>query len=607
MQKDIEKLRYFLKQFTPVSEMYGKKTVLANIDKSIEMVCQKTTVLFCGEFKRGKSSLINALLQDSLCPTDIGIATAVVTRIMYGTTKRAVRYYGDMLKGKENLKKEEIAWDDISKYTVGDILDIDYTVQMDLYYPSEFLKDGIIIIDTPGIGGLDPRHGTLTKSALQTADTAIFITDASEPVTQSEVDFYRDHVLANCANNVILVNKSDELISDELNTHINTTKRALINGAKTEVLPVSAMNWLLYNQFGTPEFGESSHREEVIRAIRDCVNAYRKEQLINLRDALVSEIDSLLQYIGEEKKQLHSDANDQDKAIANYQKQMAELAAFRNELSNPTSPLRLKVNAIFEDARNEVLNLISHESTVLTTTTFDNLLESEQGLSNDGKWLVAQINDKIQDLSSKINYNTRDAFEKISATLDKELPSVLSTSAYGVSDELKTHDPFNSQLAFSVAGKLAQGGIIAAATAVGVEWLMPAAISSVIPGVGLIVGLATAGALIWKRLKQENEQQKKIKIRQQVLPNINIALTDLRNQTTTQFSKFHQGLLETLQVMITEAESRLKSLQESIAKSRVSQKELAEMLSTIEQREKFLTTMSAQCKLLYAHPFTQND
>ena len=86
--------------------MYGKKTVLANIDKSIEMVCQKTTVLFCGEFKRGKSSLINALLQDSLCPTDIGIATAVVTRIMYGTTKKAVRYYGDMLKGKENLKKD---------------------------------------------------------------------------------------------------------------------------------------------------------------------------------------------------------------------------------------------------------------------------------------------------------------------------------------------------------------------------------------------------------------------------------------------------------------------------------------------------------------------
>ena len=136
---------------------------------------------------------------------------------------------------------------------------------------------------------------------------------------------------------------------------------------------------------------------------------------------------------------------------------------------------------------------------------------------------------------------------------------------------------------------------------------MPAALSSLIPGVGIVVGIATAGALIWKRLKQENEQQKKIKIRQQVLPNINIALTDLRNQTTTQFSKFHQGLLETLQVMITEAESRLKSLQGSIAKSRVSQKELAEMLSTIEQREKFLNTISAQCKLLYTNPFTQND
>ena len=139
MQQDIEKLRCFLKQLTPISEKYGKKAVLANIDESLDMVCQKTSVLFCGEFKRGKSSLINALLQDSLCPTDIGIATAVVTRIMCGESKKAVRYYGDMLKGKDNLKKEEIAWNDISKYTVGDVLDIDYTVQMDLYYPSEYL------------------------------------------------------------------------------------------------------------------------------------------------------------------------------------------------------------------------------------------------------------------------------------------------------------------------------------------------------------------------------------------------------------------------------------------------------------------------------------
>ena len=607
MQIDMNKLKYFLKQFAPISEMYGKKAVLVSIEESLDVLSKKTSVLFCGEFKRGKSSLINALLKDNLCPTDIGIATAVVTRIMFGPTKKAIRYYGNALLGVENLKTEEISWEDIAKYTVGDVLDIDYTVQMDLYYPSDFLKDGIVIIDTPGIGGLDPRHGTLTKSALQSADVAVFITDASEPVTQSEVDFYKEYVLSNCPHNVILVNKADELVSEELKTHIDTTKRTLISGINAEVLPVSAMNWLMYNQFSSVEFKDNSHCDDVLRGISNCVDSFRKEQLVKLRDALVSEIESVLENVAEEKGNLHADEAEQDQIIERLQKQMAELVAFRKEISNPTSPIRLRVDAIYEDVRNEVLSLLSHESIVLTTTTFDSLIDSENGLSNDGKWLVAQINDRIQDLSCKINTQTRDAFNKISADLDKEMPSVFATSSYGVSDNLKTHDPFNSQLAFSVAGKLAQGGIIAAATAIGVEWLMPAAISSVIPGVGWIVGLATAGALIWKRLTQENEQQKKMKIRQQVLPNINIALTDLRNQTNNQFTKFRQGLLETLQVMITEAETRLKSLQNSIENSRVSKKKLADMRSTIEQRERFLHTLAAQCKLIYSKPYVPND
>ena len=599
MQKEVEKLRYFLKQITPIYDMYGKKTVLANIDKSIDMVCQNTSVLFCGEFKRGKSSLINALLQDNLCPTDIGIATAVVTRIMYGATKKAVRYYGDMLNGYESLKTEEIAWDDISKYTVGDILDIDYTVQMDLYYPSEFLKDGIIIIDTPGIGGLDPRHGTLTKSALQSADVAVFITDASEPVTQSEVDFYKEHVLSNCPHNIILVNKADELVSEELKTHIETTKRSLISGINAEVIPVSAMNWLMYNQFSSVEFKDNSHCDDVLRGISNCINSYRKEQLIKLRDAIIEEINFVLKNVEEEKNNLHADSTNQDKTIEKYQKQMAELITFKNDISNPTSSLRLKVNNLFEDAKNNVLNLLSHESVVLTSTTFDELIESEKGLSNDGKWIVAQINDKIHDLSNNINSHSREVCINMSNALNKELPGVLPVSFDKISDNLKIHNPFNSQQAFSLVTKLTPGSILGAIAGVGAEML--------IPGVGLAVGLATAGALIWKRVRQENEQQKRVLIKQQLLPKINIAMTDLRNETTTQLSKFHQGLLETLQVMITEAEERLKSLQESITKSRVSQKELAEMLSSIEQRKKFLTTLLNQCKLLYTNPFTRND
>ena len=166
MTSDSKKIRSFIKQLSPIIQQYGKHAVVNEVSKSIDRIDNATSILFCGEFKRGKSSLINAILGENICPTDIGIATAVVTRIMYGSTKKAIRYYGDLLEGEKALNKEEIAWDDIQNYTVGDVISIGSTVQMDLYYPSDFLKDGIVIIDTPGIGGLDPRHANLTAMAL---------------------------------------------------------------------------------------------------------------------------------------------------------------------------------------------------------------------------------------------------------------------------------------------------------------------------------------------------------------------------------------------------------------------------------------------------------
>ena len=96
-----------------------------------------------------------------------------------------------------------------SNYTVGDVISIGSTIQMDLYYPSDFLKDGIVIIDTPGIGGLDPRHANLTAMALPYADVAVFITDASEPMTESELKFFENKVSSRVENTIVLVNKSD--------------------------------------------------------------------------------------------------------------------------------------------------------------------------------------------------------------------------------------------------------------------------------------------------------------------------------------------------------------------------------------------------------------
>ena len=595
MINDSNKLKSFIKQLSSISQQYGKSAVIENINNAIDKIDNSTSILFCGEFKRGKSSLINAIIGDEICPTDIGIATAVVTRIMYGQTKKAVRYYGNLLEGENSLKKEEIAWDDIQKYTVGDVIEIGSTVQMDLYYPSEFLKEGLVVIDTPGIGGLDPRHANLTAMALPYADIAVFITDASEPVTESELKFYEKKVASRVKSTIVLINKSDILSQDVLQTHIETTRNTFLSVGNPTIVAVSAMNWLLYNQLEDEEFKVSSNRDAVIAAINSQIKMFRKGQLMQFRDILLSEINDILETVKVEKMQLEANHNTQNNAIQNYKDQQQKLAQFRNEIANPTSSIRLQVNSLFENARNEVLNQISHEGTLLTTGTFDRLIDSENGLNNDGKWLVAQINDELQELSYNVNLTTKKTFDQISKTLEKKISEVLSDEDINISDELRIHSVLNSQLAFNLAGKFAQGGIIATALAIGADFL--------IPGIGWAVGLMSAAALIWRRLNQESRQQKKMMIRQQVLPKINLAITDLRNQINTQFTKYHQNILQTIQTMLSETEEKMKAIQQTIIESRENEKKFKENMSIIEQREKFLNTLYSQMKLLYSNPF----
>lgn len=595
MINDSNKLKSFIKQLSSISQQYGKRAVIENINNAIDKIDNSTSILFCGEFKRGKSSLINAIIGDEICPTDIGIATAVVTRIMYGQTKKAVRYYGNLLEGENSLKKEEIAWDDIQKYTVGDVIEIGSTVQMDLYYPSEFLKEGLVVIDTPGIGGLDPRHANLTAMALPYADIAVFITDASEPVTESELKFYEKKVASRVKSTIVLINKSDILSQDVLQTHIETTRNTFLSVGNPTIVAVSAMNWLLYNQLEDEEFKVSSNRDAVIAAINSQIKMFRKGQLMQFRDILLSEINDMLETVKVEKMQLEANHNTQNNAIQNYKDQQQKLAQFRNEIANPTSSIRLQVNSLFENARNEVLNQISHEGTLLTTSTFDRLIDSENGLNNDGKWLVAQINDELQELSYNVNLTTKKTFDQISKTLEKKISEVLSDEDINISDELRIHSVLNSQLAFNLAGKFAQGGIIATALAIGADFL--------IPGIGWAVGLMSAAALIWRRLNQESQQQKKMMIRQQVLPKINLAITDLRNQINTQFTKYHQNILQTIQTMLSETEEKMKAIQQTIIESRENEKKFKENMSIIEQREKFLNTLYSQMKLLYSNPF----
>lgn len=132
-----------------------------------------------GEVKRGKSSFINALLGvENLVPVSPQVATSTIYKIRYG---REVAYRVHFIKtlGKQPL---DIAEDELAVYGTengnpGNAAGVDY---IEVSCPAPLLRSGIVVIDTPGLGGLNRRHREVTERYIPRADAVFFVTDSTQ-------------------------------------------------------------------------------------------------------------------------------------------------------------------------------------------------------------------------------------------------------------------------------------------------------------------------------------------------------------------------------------------------------------------------------------------
>lgn len=170
------------------SRAYGREDLaerLSSLQDRLETPAVQIVVV--GEFKQGKSSLINALINAEVCPVDDDIATALPTVVRHGATSRAhvVRAYDEFAEPvRERIDMAAVS-DLVTERGDGtrDVSGVEIEIDR------RFLAAGVMLIDTPGVGGLGAAHGTATLGALALADAAIFVTDASQELTAPELAF----------------------------------------------------------------------------------------------------------------------------------------------------------------------------------------------------------------------------------------------------------------------------------------------------------------------------------------------------------------------------------------------------------------------------------
>jgi GTPase SAR1 family protein len=164
-------------------------------------------IVVAGEFKKGKSSLVNALVGAGVCPVDDDVATAVPTYIRYGQEISA-----ELIYTEEPVRREKIAVEDIRRYVVvePDLHGVNEPAPtgVQVRLPRTMLASGMVIVDTPGVGGLGSAHAAASLAAISMADAVLFVTDASQEFTRAEMDFLRQ-ARELCSTVVCVMTKTD--------------------------------------------------------------------------------------------------------------------------------------------------------------------------------------------------------------------------------------------------------------------------------------------------------------------------------------------------------------------------------------------------------------
>ena len=379
MQADIARI-------AGIARVVGDDVTMSLAEDLIEQLPRgELNLLVVGQFKRGKSTLVNALLGADVMPTGALPITGVVTTIRYGPEPEInVARRGRVV---QSVDPDQLALYVSEQHNHGNALNVE---KVDVRWPSDRIR-GFAIFDTPGIGSTLEHNTTIAYDALPRADAAILVVGTEPPIGASEVQYAR-RVLASSEQLFIVLNKSD-LAGPDLPAILEFTHDAALHAFEqtvpVDVIPLSATQARERQREGTEDPAFAAFVSGLRRFARDQGETTRRRSAQRRAATLVQRLDVLLA--------MRSSAVNLPFAERERRRNLVEQTL--QSLDDRVRPLLLVVD---DDVRQLITNLQAdldrcYEGELLAIDALSQRLSMESSSRRRSNQLEELIGDKAED------------------------------------------------------------------------------------------------------------------------------------------------------------------------------------------------------------------
>jgi hypothetical protein len=276
-----------------------------------------------GQFKRGKSTLINALIGEPVLPVGFIPVTAVPTVIRYGAHKKArIQFRDSSWKEIEASELEQYVSEEHNPENIKGV------GGAELFVPSPLLSTGMCFVDTPGLGSVWMGNSAVTKAFVPHIDAALVVVGADPPLAGEELALVEE-VGRHVQNLILVLNKADRTTDNERAAAVAFTRKVLEKRLRRPVGPVfevSACERLEGR-------GPARDWERLLGALGELVRGSGRQLIHAACERGVQRLsEQLLAIIGEERETLERPIEESERRIAAMKDTIAEAERSMREL-----------------------------------------------------------------------------------------------------------------------------------------------------------------------------------------------------------------------------------------------------------------------------------